>query len=398
MLHQQDSEEDLRHNIGASCHKHASKWKVSAAVHPADFIFQFLLKNPSFADVDDAVRYYFDDGRKSAELLKSILANELSINVAVRTKMLEFASGYGAVTRHLTAVLPTFDITSSDIHSEANDFITTQLGGTAIRSSSVPERFDAAAEYDLVFALSFFSHMPKATWQRWLEALFKALRVGGSLIFTTHGATTLRKMLVDVSLDDDGFYFKPESEQDDLEKSEYGTAVTSNRFVIEQVETLDNCELSLIRAGLWWGHQDLYVLSKIASASVAAAGLPRSAGCAFHNLDRINALSQPFALSDVRVTAGQDLIVEGWAFDANANALAASVEVVVDGIPYEASYGLERRDVADYFNRPGYLRSGFMLRLPGLLLGKGPHELKIRVISTPRDTYWEGHALRVECQ
>ena len=196
MPDERNEETFMRQDIDASVREHASKGKVSGAVHPKDFIFHFLLKHPGFSDMDDAVKHYFDDGRKSAELLKSILQNELSIDVAERKKMLEFASGYGAVTRHLRAVLPTFEITSSDIHLEANDFITAELGGKTIPSSSVPEYFDSAGEYDLVFALSFFSHMPKATWARWLGALFKALSSGGSLIFTTHGATTLRKLLV----------------------------------------------------------------------------------------------------------------------------------------------------------------------------------------------------------
>ena len=110
---------------------------------------------------------------------------------------------------------------------KANDFITTLLGERSIPSASAPQCFDAVGEYDIVFALSFFSRMPKITFLRWLRALFNTLRVGGSLIFTTHGATTLRKLLTEVVLDDDGFYFKPESEQDDLDVAEYGTAVTS---------------------------------------------------------------------------------------------------------------------------------------------------------------------------
>jgi hypothetical protein len=273
MPDEQNAERLLRQDIDALCREHAKEWKVSAAVHPKDFIFHFLLKHPSFSGMSgDAVKHYFDDGRKSAELLKSILENDLSIEVTKRMQMLEFASGYGAVTRHLKAVLPAFDITSSDIHLEANDFVTTLLGGRSIPSSSVPECFDAAGQYDFVFALSFFSHMPKIAFLRWLRALFNALRVGGSLIFTTHGATTLRKILTDVVLDDDGFYFKPESEQDDLEKAEYGTAVTSNKFVVERLENLENCELRLVRAGLWWGHQDLYAASKIASATIAPVG------------------------------------------------------------------------------------------------------------------------------
>src|SRR3977135_162484 len=106
MANEQKPERFMHQDIDALCREHASKWKVSAAVHPKDFIFHFLLKHPGFSDMDAAVKHYFDDGRKSAELLKSILENELSIDVTERKKMLEFASGYGAVTRHLRAVLP----------------------------------------------------------------------------------------------------------------------------------------------------------------------------------------------------------------------------------------------------------------------------------------------------
>ena len=65
------------------------------------------------------------------------------------------------------------------------------------------------------------------------------------------------------SLDDDGFYFAAQSEQRDLDKAEYGTTVVRPGFVISQIEALPNVELRLVRCGLWWGHQDLYVLAKI---------------------------------------------------------------------------------------------------------------------------------------
>jgi hypothetical protein len=249
------------------CREHASKWKVSAAVHEQDFIFHFILNHPRFFTPDAAVKEYFDIGRKSAELLMTIVRDDLSIDVAAEKKLLEFASGYGAVTRHLHSVFPALDVTSSDIHQDANDFIATEMEVRTIPSSSVPESFDPAGEYDLAFALSFFSHMPRSTWFRWINALFKALRVGGSLIFTTHGAISLRLLSENTVLDDDGFSFTPESEQDDLEKSEYGTTFTSSRFVIAQLEKLENCELRLVRAGFWYGHQDLYVASKLANAT-----------------------------------------------------------------------------------------------------------------------------------
>jgi hypothetical protein len=249
--------------LAACCKKHAEKWGVSAKVHPQDYIFRFLLTNPTFADMNAAISYYFNTGHESAEKLNSVLRDDLSVDVTKGKEMLEFASGYGCVTRHWSTVLPAFAITSSDIHPEANSFIIDELGGQSVQSSSVPELFDPRREYDVVFALSFFSHIPVRTWSRWLKALFKTLHVGGSMIFTTHGLISLRKIPFNASLDEEGFYFKAESEQDDLDTSEYGITVTSPKFVVHQIEALDNCELRLARTGFWWGHQDLYIVGKI---------------------------------------------------------------------------------------------------------------------------------------
>jgi hypothetical protein len=46
-------------------------------IHPEDFIFQFLVENPSFQSTKDAVNYYFSDGRKSAEKFESLVTDYL---------------------------------------------------------------------------------------------------------------------------------------------------------------------------------------------------------------------------------------------------------------------------------------------------------------------------------
>ena len=66
-------------------------------------------------------------------------------------------------------------------------FLRRQLGVRAIGSDSCPELFAATGFYAAVLALSFFSHMPLATWARWLVRLTLPLAVGGRLVFTTHG-------------------------------------------------------------------------------------------------------------------------------------------------------------------------------------------------------------------
>jgi methylase of polypeptide subunit release factors len=55
--------------------------------------------------------------------------------------MLEFASGYGCVTRHLPRTLPDVSIVASDIHPQANEFIRQKIGVNSIQSAAVPEEF-----------------------------------------------------------------------------------------------------------------------------------------------------------------------------------------------------------------------------------------------------------------
>src|SRR5262249_25966861 len=148
----------------------------------------------------------------------------------------EFASGYGCVARHLKAN-PRLDLTSCDIHPDAIDFLSRQLGVRAIQSAHRPEDFSPPRTYDAIFALSFFSHIPKSTFGRWIKALYRSLNTPGYLLFTTHGVETARQERL--SLDDfpaDGFRFASWSEQHDLDTEEYGMTISLPHFVAAEVE------------------------------------------------------------------------------------------------------------------------------------------------------------------
>jgi 2-polyprenyl-3-methyl-5-hydroxy-6-metoxy-1,4-benzoquinol methylase len=51
--------------------------------------------------------------------------------------------------------------TAYDIHQQAIQFIQEKLKTEAVLSASRPEDLDLNRAFDVVFALSFFSHMPK---------------------------------------------------------------------------------------------------------------------------------------------------------------------------------------------------------------------------------------------
>src|SRR5688572_26551863 len=150
----------------------AQRQGVSAAVHPADFIYWFILDHPQLGPIEKATNHYFEDGARSANQLAE-LATSLGMSSSI--KLLEFACGYGCVSRHLKN-RPQFDFRSCDIHPEAIEFLANELKVPTLTSTPVPEDFAPAEKFDMVFALSFFSHMPRSTYGRWLKALFNTLK------------------------------------------------------------------------------------------------------------------------------------------------------------------------------------------------------------------------------
>jgi len=242
---------------------YASELNVSPDVHQDDLIYRYLVGHPQLGAAA-APGYYFSDGRKSALALRDIVEKDTYVDTSKRWTLLEFASGYGCVTRHFKEIVPEVDVVACDIHEQAVKFIQSILATDAVISTADPDRLWLGREFDVVFALSFFSHMPLGSWSRWLKALFRHVRPGGALIFTTHGYVTREKQYQNtVDLGDEGFWFVPASEQTDISAAEYGTTITSTEYVTRQIFSQLLAPISLMAPGFWWGHQDVYVVTKV---------------------------------------------------------------------------------------------------------------------------------------
>ena len=205
------------------------------------------------------MRDYFKGGAEAAGWLRNMVGIFRPVDQPF--KLLEFAAGYGRVTRHLRRVMPAARVIASDIHPAAVRFLD-QLGVEAHQSAARPETFSADIKYDVIFALSFFTHMPKSTWTRWLRALLRHLEPGGCLIFTTHGVPGMKIMGNahgrPLAWDADGFWFEPMSEQEDIDTAEYGSTGTSLRFVTQQIEEAGATLFQYQERGA--GYQDVYVV------------------------------------------------------------------------------------------------------------------------------------------
>ena len=248
-------------SVDAQIKEWASRLAVLPDIHADDYIFQFLATHPAFASIDEAIQRYFETGRTSARRFDELVSqfhppSERPIDV------LEFASGYGCVSRHLKSLGSKYAVVSCDIHHAAVDFLKERLGLRTALSASNPDQLDLGQRFGVVFALSFFSHMPHATWGRWFRKLLDLVAPSGLLIFTTHGRLSGVKFYGNPQLDQEGYWFRPESEQKDLSTQEYGSTIVAPRYVFAQCARSPDAHPVFFREGLWFNHQDTYVIQR----------------------------------------------------------------------------------------------------------------------------------------
>jgi hypothetical protein len=137
--------------------------------------------------------------------------------------------------------------------------------------------------------------------------------------------------------------------------------------------------------------------SKTAVAPLVPGNTPNltpSKVAPMYHLDAIGSSVNPTAAKSFELFGDKSILVMGWAIDGPTKTLAGGVDVVIDQAPYSAHYGTGRTDVAGYYKRPDYEKSGFELTLPPGQLTKGDHSLSIRIISSDRKSYYQGEVVK----
>ena len=231
---------------------------LDCSISPQDDIFGFFAGHPSS---HNPLRDYFADGwRTLSELM--LLLEAVDQPLLKTPRVLEFASGHGRFTRHLVKALDTGRVVVSDVVPSAVEFSKSTFGVDGFLSASVPEEVQWPQRYELVFVLSLFSHLPRSTWSRWLKVLYEAVAPGGLLVFSTHGVKAA--VFDSVVLDSDGFFFSPSCDSNAIDAQEYGTAFTSEAFVLQSIADTLGAECLVHKAPVhFWNHQDAYVLRRL---------------------------------------------------------------------------------------------------------------------------------------
>jgi len=342
---------------------------IDLAIDPEDEMLGFLLESCE-GDRDRALHAYFQSGASVAGAMAQVLAWRFGEPGRVG-RLLDFASGYGRVTRFLLRLLPAERIWVADVYAAGVTFQQRRFGVHGIVSTIRPEDFAPAAgsgTFDAILVTSLFTHLPEERFVAWLRVLMALLAPGGVLAFSVHDRSLLP---AGAELPASGLLFREISESGSLAGTDYGSTWVSEEFVRGALRRAlsggggAGASLHRLERGLC-NFQDLYVAVPEADADFS--------GLAFRG--------EPYLFVERCAMAGPDhLELSGWAGVLGCGSLAA-VEAWLDGqllarLPIDGS----RPEVAAMLGDPRLERSGWggACRLPPGI-SRSTSLLRLRVV------------------
>jgi SAM-dependent methyltransferase len=132
------------------------------------------------------VQEFLTDGKATAlEVVRVLKAN--GVEIANLETILDFGCGCGRVLRHMRAFTGA-RLHGTDYNRQPIDWCKRKLGFAEFEVNGLvpPLPYDKE-QFDLVYALSVFTHLPESLQLPWMAELSRLLRPGGHLLMTTHG-------------------------------------------------------------------------------------------------------------------------------------------------------------------------------------------------------------------
>jgi SAM-dependent methyltransferase len=317
---------------------------IPTRIHPDDEMYRDALRRRG--SHSQALREYMYLGNQSAWTIRQI-AEWSGLNWTKLDAVLDFAAGYGRVSRFLLHSLSPSKVWISEVLVKAVPFQVDTFGVHGIRSAMDPEAVQFPRRFDLISVLSLFTHLPRPTFTTWLQRLCAAVADGGVLLFTTHGAEVFAEAFARPLTTD--FFFEPLSENDELDKNAYGRTYTQTSFVLDQLARIPGIDvLGHIPRGLG-GYQDIFVVGRGRNRPTEPAAVrPMPQGC-------VDAVHGP--------RDGMIHLV-GWGLDGRYREPLQRVTVLADdAVIGDAKLG-EERDLSSAFGPDANRRGGWIASVP----------------------------------
>jgi SAM-dependent methyltransferase len=309
------------------------RWReLNLAIDERDDMLDFALQLFEH-DRDRAVANYFQNGLDQYALVRHIAGWR-----GKPRRMLDFASGYGRLTRFFVHEHLAEALTVSDILEGGMEFQAAQFGVRTILSKTQPEQLVTPDTYDLIFVASLFTHLPPVTFTSWLRRLAGLLEPEGLLVFSVHDESLAPEKV-------DGIHFESRSESRVLDVEEYGSTWVTEEYVREEVAALGGGEWACVRlARALSDWQDVYVISPAPLTDPRPRRVPKGFVDQFHVLD-------------------EGIRIAGWATNLDGPCDRVEIRLEDDVIATLREFG-PRPDVAAWLGAPDRVNAGWDCIIP----------------------------------
>jgi ubiquinone/menaquinone biosynthesis C-methylase UbiE len=143
--------------------------------------------------------FFYPSGRLALAQIKN-LVEKSGVNFAELKSILDFGGGCGRVALAWQSLGLDVDLHVTDIDKETIAWCAQNLAAAATwdwNEGTPPTRY-RDAQFDLVYGISVFTHLPEGLQFEWLKELRRIIKPGGLLVTTIHGPTTYKQLPVEL--------------------------------------------------------------------------------------------------------------------------------------------------------------------------------------------------------
>lgn len=313
--------------------------RFNTNIHTVDQMLTFVASVVGSEEI--ARGQYFRSGAQLMDIVRQLVEWRFGSFGNIQS-FLDFAGGYGRVTRFLVQHMPAERIWVSDIQAEAVAFQREQFGVHGFISATRPADLERPEKFDCIFVASLFSHLPESTFVPWLRKLYSMLKPEGLLIFSVHD-----EGLLDAShqMPASGHYYQENSEIAELDTRDYGTTFVTEAYVRSAIQKATKRRPAYHRIKKVMYYQDMYVL--VNSDNPDFSDLQFNYG--------------PGGTVDSCYWSRQDeLCVSGWNVDSTPGSDIEDISLFVNGKLKQKCLPFRRRpDVRNHFKDSRFLYSGW---------------------------------------
>ena len=201
-------------------------------------------------------------GKRCSNDIEMIL-KKVGKNFDAFSDVLDFGCGCGRTLLWFESRPKSTRLHGTDIDAEAISWCRKNLERVEFSiNDSLPPLRHPSENFDLIYAVSVFTHLNESFQFQWLRELKRVLRPGGILLLTLHGRNAWRNLSGNdlIELEEKGFKFVVSNNMQGVFPEWYQNAFHSKEYVLEQYSKYFDV-LTYIPKGIG-DNQDVVVLQK----------------------------------------------------------------------------------------------------------------------------------------